>query len=42
MDREGNWCKRATDPSHHSPGMGIEFTDRDATILLARELERLK
>jgi Tfp pilus assembly protein PilZ len=36
------WCKRATDPSHHSPGMGIEFTDRDATILLARELERLK
>jgi len=35
------WCKRPTDPGHHAPGMGIEFTDRGAAAALARELESL-
>ena len=35
------WCMRPTDPGHHSPGMGIEFTDRRGATALARELESL-
>jgi uncharacterized protein (TIGR02266 family) len=33
------WCKHPNDVGQHSPGMGIEFTDRNAMTLLARELE---
>ena len=33
------WHKLPGDPGHHSPGMGIEFTDRTAMARLARELE---
>jgi uncharacterized protein (TIGR02266 family) len=36
------WARRPYDPGSHSPGMGIEFTDRAATAILARELETLK
>ena len=36
------WRRRPHDPGSHSPGMGIEFTDRAATASLARELETLK
>ena len=36
------WRRRPHDPGSHSPGMGIEFTDRAATAILARELETLK
>ena len=35
------WRMHPTDPGHHSPGMGIEFTDRGAAATLARELETL-
>jgi uncharacterized protein (TIGR02266 family) len=35
------WRRRAGDPGHHSPGMGIEFTDRAGAARLARELETL-
>lgn len=35
------WRRRPTDPGHHAPGMGIEFTDRAAAARLARELETL-
>lgn len=35
------WRKQPDDVGHHSPGMGIEFTDRTAMIPLARELETL-
>jgi type IV pilus assembly protein PilZ len=35
------WCKKPHDVGQHSPGMGIEFTDRNAMGLLARELESL-
>lgn len=33
------WRRRPSDPGDHSPGMGIEFTDRNAATRLARELE---
>jgi uncharacterized protein (TIGR02266 family) len=36
------WRRRHHDPGSHSPGMGIEFTDRAATVSLALELETLK
>jgi len=36
------WRRRPHDPGSHSPGMGIEFTDRAATASLAAELETLK
>jgi type IV pilus assembly protein PilZ len=35
------WRRRPSDPGRHSPGMGIEFTDRGAASQLARELETL-
>lgn len=35
------WCRRPGDPGRHSPGMGIEFTDRAGAMRLARELEEL-
>jgi uncharacterized protein (TIGR02266 family) len=35
------WSKHPQDIGHHSPGMGIEFTDRNAMIPLAHELETL-
>lgn len=35
------WRRRPSDPGEHSPGMGIEFTDRNAATHLARELEAL-
>lgn len=35
------WRKQPDDPGQHSSGMGIEFTDRNAMVLLARELEGL-
>jgi uncharacterized protein (TIGR02266 family) len=36
------WARRPHDPGSYSPGMGIEFTDRAATAILARDLETLK
>lgn len=36
------WRRRPADPGRHSPGMGIEFTDRTAASKLARELETLR
>jgi len=35
------WSRRSTDRGSHAPGMGIEFTDRQSTVNLARELETL-
>jgi len=35
------WRRRPSDPGQHSPGMGIEFTDRRGATALARELESL-
>jgi uncharacterized protein (TIGR02266 family) len=35
------WRRRPTDPGQHSPGMGIEFTDRRGANELARELQSL-
>jgi uncharacterized protein (TIGR02266 family) len=35
------WRRRPGDPGRHTPGMGIEFTDRSAAGRLARELEGL-
>lgn len=35
------WRRRPSDPGQHSPGMGIEFTDRRRAGDLARELESL-
>jgi uncharacterized protein (TIGR02266 family) len=36
------WRRHPRDPGSYSPGMGIEFTDRAAAAVLARELETLK
>lgn len=35
------WRRRPSDHGGHVHGMGIEFTDRSAAALLARELEQL-
>ena len=35
------WRRRPSDPGQHSPGMGIEFTDRRGANELARELASL-
>ncbi len=35
------WTRRPGDPGRHVPGMGIQFTDKPATALLAHELETL-
>ncbi len=35
------WRRRPSDPGQHSPGMGIEFTDRQAAMRLAREIEAI-
>lgn len=35
------WRRRPSDPGGHVHGMGIEFTDRSAAALLARELDEL-
>jgi uncharacterized protein (TIGR02266 family) len=35
------WQRWGTEPGHHAPGMGIEFTDRAAAVKLAQELEPL-
>jgi len=35
------WRKHPDDSGQHAPGMGIEFTDRNAMVPLARELETL-
>jgi uncharacterized protein (TIGR02266 family) len=35
------WAKRPQDGGQHTPGMGIEFTNRSAMTTLARELEFL-
>ncbi len=35
------WRRRPSDPGRHSPGMGIEFTDRLAAQRLAREIEAI-
>ncbi len=35
------WTHRPGDPGRHSPGMGIQFTDKAAIALLAHELEAL-
>ncbi len=35
------WRRRPRDPGNHSPGMGVEFTDRAAAASLAHELETL-
>ncbi len=35
------WARRPGDPGRHAPGMGIQFTDKPATALLAHELETL-
>lgn len=35
------WRRRPTDTHGHACGMGIEFTDRESAVALARELERL-
>ena len=42
-DIEGRvvWRRRPSDPGQHAPGMGIEFTDRNAATRLARELDAL-
>ncbi|MGI9592235.1 MAG: PilZ domain-containing protein [Myxococcota bacterium] len=35
------WRKRPEEAGQHAPGMGIEFTDRNGMVPLARELETL-